>query len=62
MADVTSHTADKFDMSKVNDASLLNYRAELESKEKTAVETASKVNTIIASVNGANNEEANLAT
>ena len=49
-------------MSKVNDASLLDYRAELESKEKTAVETASKVNTIIASVNGTKNASANLAT
>ena len=33
-ADVTSHTADKFDMTKVNDASLLDYRAALELKSK----------------------------
>ncbi|MEK4711793.1 S-layer homology domain-containing protein [Sporosarcina sp. FSL K6-5500] len=60
LADVTSHTADKFDMTKVNDASLLYYGTALKSLDKVAVGSAALVNAIIADVNGTNNATANL--
>ncbi|AMQ07672.1 S-layer homology domain-containing protein [Sporosarcina psychrophila] len=59
LADVTSHTADKFDMTKVSDTSLIQYRDALKAKGKT---TAAQVTAIITSVNGTNNATANLAT
>ena len=62
LADVTSHTADKFDMTKVNDNSLVDYLAVLDTKTEPAVNSAAEVNAIIASVNGKKNASANLAT
>ncbi|MDR7000077.1 Ig-like domain-containing protein [Neobacillus niacini] len=62
LADVTSHTSDKFDMTKVKDASLADYLTVLEPKIKTAVDTASEVTALIAGVNGTANANANIAT
>jgi len=61
-ADVTSQSADKFDMTKVVDGSLTAYLAILEPLALEGVNTAAEVNTIIAGVNGSKNAAANLAT
>ncbi|HZK84318.1 MAG TPA: hypothetical protein VFC58_06475 [Desulfosporosinus sp.] len=62
LADVTSHTANKFDMAKVKDGSLGAYLTALDSKILADVESAAKVTALIAGVNSSANEAANVAT
>jgi trimeric autotransporter adhesin len=59
LADVTSHTEDQFEMSKVKDASLADYASALSGQ---SLATAAAVDTIISGVNSEANEEANVAT
>jgi beta-galactosidase beta subunit len=62
LADVTIQSSDKFDMTKVKDGSLTAYLTALEPLAFGSVDTAAKVTTVIATVNSAANETANLAT